>query len=344
MKIGYFCYLLSGTGPRTRAADIIDAVATETDHEVVVLTHEPEKVRGPARVHAVSITDPLSMLRLARREFADADVVHVPINVYQVLFVRLVYRGSLVGGIGPGIQPTPFHRYLGRLLGIDVKIKVLESDTIWDETGYDTEVCTATIDTDLFHPYDGERIRELRRARDISDDETVVLYVGKLTEGQGAHIVDEMARLSADDGDIRFVVAGDGPMADTFRDRDDLTYEGFVDNKSLPEYYNLADVTVAPRKFDRTSNVGLESIACGTPMISTAKGDILDVFEDQKPYVWSDRTPEAVLETVRELASDPDFYRTQVERGHEVFDGMTLTIDSALETHLDVYEELARRR
>jgi len=90
MEIGYFCYRLSGTGPRTRAADIINAVAERSPHDVTVLTNEPEKVRGPAEVHTVSIGDPADLLWTAQQAFSDADVVHVPINTYQVLFVRLV--------------------------------------------------------------------------------------------------------------------------------------------------------------------------------------------------------------------------------------------------------------
>jgi len=343
MKIGYFCYLLSGTGPRTRAADIIEAVATDSDHEVVVLTHEPEKVRGPATVHSIALDDPIEMLRTARSAFADADVVHVPINMYQILFVRLSYWGPLVGGVGPGLQIAPSHKLLGRLLRIDKKIKVHEGDKQWDEAGYDTAVCTATIDRDRFSPCDDERIQKLRHDRRIEDDQTVVLYVGKLTEGQGAHIVDKMARSTRDNEDIQYAVVGDGPMADVFRDREDLMYEGFVDNKSMPEYYNLADVTVAPRDNDNTSNVGLESIACGTPMVSTASGDIVSLFKQRGTYVWADRTPEAVLEVVCELVDDPEYYHAQVERGLETMNEMSLTLDSALETHLEVYDELAGR-
>jgi len=344
MKIGYFCYRLSGTGPRTRAADIISAVARESDHEVVVLTNEPGKVRGPADVRTVSLASPLALLREARRAFADADVVHVPINTYQVLFVRLVYWGPLVAGVGPGIQSSYFHRVLGRLLGIDKKMKVHEGDRRWDRFGYDTEICTATIDRDVFYPYSAERIVDLRAERGVDDDQTVVLYVGTLSEEQGAHIVDEMARLTRDDDSIRYVVVGDGPLADRFEGRDDLTFEGFVDNKAMPDYYNLADVTVAPRRDDNTSNVGLESIACGTPMVSTAGGDIRELFAERGTYVWADRTPEAVLAAVRELASDPDYYDAQVQRGVETMDEMALTIESALETHLAVYEELTSGR
>jgi len=340
MKIGYFCYFLSGTGPRTRAADVINAVADRTDHEVTVLTNQPEKVTAAADVSHVSLQNPVATLLKTRQRFANADVVHVPINVYQVLFVRLAYRGPLVAGIGPGIQGG-IHKHLGRLLGIDVKIKSRESDMEWEQAGYNTAISTATIDRRQFYPYDDKWIKELRASRGYQEDDTVVLYVGKLSEKQGAHIFSRMAKLAAADDNMHFIVAGSGPLENQFMHRDDLTFEGFVDNKDTPDLYNLADVTAAPRERDITSNVGLESIACGTPVITTAEGPIVDLFQDRGTYVWADRTPEAVLETVRELIADPEYYERQRQRGLDTIEEMELTLESALETHIEVYADLA---
>ncbi|QLH78915.1 glycosyltransferase [Halosimplex rubrum] len=342
MKIGYLCYRLSGTGPRTRAADVINAVAGEPDQEAVVLTNEPEVVTADADVRPVAIDKPVHLLRTARSAFADADVVHVPINVYQALFVRLVYRGPLVGGVGPGLQPSAFHKRLGRLIGVDKKIKVHQWDTQWEEAGYDTAICTATIDTGVFRPYDDDRIAELRGEFGF-DDETVVLYVGRLTEHHGAHLVDEAARMAEGDDGLEFVVVGDGPLEDRFEGRENVTFPGFVENRRMPEFYNLADVSTAPRISDNTSNVGLESIACGTPFVTTATGTIEKLFGDREAYRWADRDAESLLAALRELAGDPEAYAAQRERGLRAIEEMPVTIDSALDIHLGVYEELAAR-
>ncbi|WP_262176966.1 glycosyltransferase family 4 protein [Haloarcula laminariae] len=340
MKIGYFCYRLSGTGPRTRAADIINGVADITDHEVIVLTNEPEKVRSEATVQTLSLDNPLKTLLRTRRAFADADVVHVPINIYQVLFTRLVYWGPLVAGVGPGIQNSLFHRLFGRLLGIDIKIQKEADETQWERLGYETANVLATIDRSQFYQYEDKRIQQLRTEHGIEADETVMLYVGALTEGQGAHIFDQMARQTENERH-RFIVAGAGPLKERFESHDNLTFEGFVDNKVMPALYNVADITVAPRKYDVTSNVGLESLACGTPVITTATGKIERLFKNRGTYVWADRTPAAVLRTATELVSDPDRYQAQVEQGFQAFDEMELTLNSAVETHLDVYERLS---
>ncbi|ELZ13896.1 hexosyltransferase [Halovivax asiaticus JCM 14624] len=344
MRVGYFCYHLSGTGPATRARDVINAIAAETPVDVVVLTGEPEKVESAATVVPVDARDPLDAARKVRRHFADADLVHVPINVYQAAFVRLGYRGPLVGGVGPGIQSTLRHGLLGRAIGIDLKIKTHESMRRWDRYGYETAVCTATIDRDDFHPYDDDRVRTVRQQLGLDPETNVLLYVGALSEPQGAHLVSELARQYGSDADTEttVVVAGDGPLRSTFEERDDLRYEGFVANDALPDYYNAADMTVIPRAEDVTSNVGLESIACGTPVVTTADGIVRDIFQARGTYVWADRNVAAVRETVDALLADDDRYRAQVTRGLETFDDMALSLDDAVETHRRIYERLAR--
>lgn len=340
MKVGYFCYNLSGTGPATRARDVIGAIASGTDIEVVVLTGEPDKVADGTEVHPIDHRRPDRALLTVRRAFADVDLVHVPINVYQVMFVRFAYYGPLVAGVGPGIQPTRRHLILGRMLGIDTKIKTHEYDTRWERFGYDTAVCTATIDTRLFRPYSRDLVIDCRSEYGFTPDDTVILYVGELTKEQGAHLVAEMAAQSSADGPNRYLVAGDGPLRHRFEERDDLVYEGFLDNREMPPLYNAADVTVAPRREDNTSNVGLESIACGTPTITTAAGPITSLFEDRETYVWSDRTTGALLSTVEDLVTDDARYVTQMRRGLETLAELDLTLDRAVEVHLDVYADV----
>ncbi|MDQ2056438.1 glycosyltransferase [Halobellus sp. H-GB7] len=342
MKIGYFCYNLSGTGPRTRAKDVINGIAENTDIEVVVLTNEPRLVSDRAEAIEISLRNIIRAAWLTRRMFSDVDVVQVPINIYQVLFVRFFYSGPLVAGVGPGIQPTHRHRLLGRLLGIDKKITVHDKVTIWGESGYSTEPVTATINRNVFYPFDSEERKRTRHELGLNDDADVILYVGELNKEYGAEIIGEMAKLASEDDTLKFIVVGDGKLRENFEDRDDLRYEGFVDNNQLPIYYNAADITVGPRKTDVTSNVGLESIACGTPFITTADGYIKEFFEDRKTYVWAERTPEKVLNTAKSLLENDKEYKRQVERGLNTFDDMSLTLESAIDTHIKVYDELTQ--
>lgn len=341
MKVGYFCYRLSGNGPRTRARDVINGIADRTDHRVVALTGEPERVSQSAEIVPVAVDKPIDALRKVRRHLSDADLVHVPINVYQAVFVRAAYSGPIVIGVGPGTQPTHWHGLLGRAIGVDVKIATHRYMTRWKRYGYETPLCAATIDRDEFYPYDDERVRAVRDSMGIAPEANVLLYVGRLTEYKGAALVSELAELLADDEETVVIVVGDGPLEEEFEGRDDLRFEGFVDNERLPDYFNVADVTLIPRETDVTCNVGLESIACGTPAITTADGVIRLLFEDHGTYVWADRDAASVRDAAFELLENEDRYRAQVERGFETLSEMNMSLEDAIRTHSEVYERVA---
>lgn len=341
MRIGYFCYNLSGTGPRVRAQDIINGFAARTDHDVVVLTSEPGLVDdGADIVVEVDIRNPVSVFRSVRRYLTDCDVVHVPINVYQVAFVRAGYRGPLVAGIGPGLQSDRRHRLLLRMLDIDARIKTFERQFELPINGL-TATVTGTIDTASFYPYTPEECVAARERLEIPTDDRVLLYVGELNEPQGARLVDSMAdRFTRPDTTI--VVAGGGPLADRMAVNEHIQFEGFVPNKQLPTYYNAADVTLGPRRNDVTSNVGLESIACGAPFITTATGTIRSLFlYEEDIYCWADRTPDGVWRTAQSLLDDEAAYEGYVRRGLEAIAKRPLTLERALSVHEELYTTLA---
>lgn len=340
MKIGYFCYNISGNGPRVRAREVINGFATRTDHKIVVLTSEPDLIDDSAdTVVNVDIRNPASVFWSVRRHLTDCDVVHVPINVYQVAFVRAGYWGPLVAGIGPGLQKDRRHRLLLRLTAIDARVRTVEGRHKLPPIE-PIATCTATIDTDLFYPYTSEECEAAREQLSLPADDRVLLYVGTVSEEQGAGLVDSMAEMYTR-SDTTIVVVGDGPLSDRMASNEKIRYEGFVPNRELPVYYNAADLTLGPRLKDVTSNVGLESIACGTPFISTAAGPIRSVFlYEDDIYCWADRTPQDVWETAHGLLDDKEAYERYVERGLDAIAERPVTLDRALSVHEDLYMTL----
>ncbi|QUO46918.1 glycosyltransferase family 4 protein [Halorubrum ruber] len=336
MRISFFCYNLSGTGPRTRARDIINGVAENSDHQVTVLTNEPDLVTEEANILKINLNKPVDLFQNTKTVFTNTDVAHVPINIWQVAFVRLFYSGPLVAGVGPGIQVESYYQHLGKFLGIN-RLIVVHEGREWKKFGYKTTICTATIDREIFHPYTENRIDKVRNELGISQDSKVVLYVGELTNHYGAELISETASFN---DEFIYIVIGEGPLRSDIEENPNVRYEGYVNNRELPYYYNAADVTIGPRLSDVTSNVGLESIACGTPFITTATGYIQEFAVEPGAYIYSKRTAEALHETIVELLNDKERYSDQVQRGLGFIDSNPLTLDSAIETHLEVYDEL----
>lgn len=341
MKIGFFAYSLSGTGPRTRARTLIDALANRTDHDLVVVTGPNEDYDHPCvdryRVNAV----PLGVITGAptvRRAFEDVDVVHVPVNIYQITYVRMLYHGPLVSGAG--VQHTFPYRTFAKMLSIDHVIETHEYVAyLWERSGFETTYIYPAVNAENFREYDEAEREEVRERLSISPDDNIILFVGSLTKFKGAHLISRLAQCLEDE-DITFLIAGDGPLRGQFENRPNIVYEGFVDNEDLPPLYNVADVTLVPSKSESFSIVSVESAACGTPVVTTTQdGTMVRLFKNRRAYLWTERSVDALLDTVRDLIDDPEARHAQSVRGREAIEEMGLTIADTVDRHLTAYSD-----
>ncbi len=347
MEIGFFAYYLSGAGPRVRARSVILALAERTDHDITLVTSEEADFGHEAvDIHRVlsprRLLNPTTPLRV-RRALSSCDVVHVPVNVAQLAYVAALGIEPRVAG--PGIQHETPYRLLVRQIGVEKMIETHEYVSfLWERDGIDSEYIYPTVDTDLFSPSVDPPPEEFRAEIGVPAHHKMVLFVGALRGRKGAHIVSHLPEhLDAHSQNLSLVVVGDGPHRSEFEARDDLIFEGFVQNEELPPYYAAADVTVVPSVDESFSIVSLESAACGTPVVTTTFEDSImyRLFYDRGAYVWTERNASAVAETVVELLHDEEWYNKQVQRGFGTIDEMGLSIDAGHEKFLSIYREAA---
>ena len=97
------------------------------------------------------------------------------------------------------------------------------------------------------------------------------------------------------DRDLRLTIIGHGPLEKQLRhvsrSHPNIRWVGFLkDQKQISEFYGQSDVTVMPTRWDEAfSLVPLESLACGTPMIATAKGGTPEIIRNgETGYLLSD--------------------------------------------------------
>lgn len=126
------------------------------------------------------------------------------------------------------------------------------------------------------------------------------------------------------------MVGGDGehaPMsrelkskATAFHIQDRLTFTGRVDQKALPVYYSAADILVVPSYYESFGLVALESLACGTPVVTTPVGAMERIVQDGiTGYVAADSDPqhfagriEAILIKQKQNGFSPSKIRASV--------------------------------
>lgn len=116
----------------------------------------------------------------------------------------------------------------------------------------------------------------------------VVLFVGRMLERKGGdHLIDAVARVQQERGDVALLFVGDGAMRASWEARAAAALRPgsfrFVGNRpleELPLYYQLADLFVLPSLEEVWGLVVNEAALAGLPVIaSTACGATVDLVE-----------------------------------------------------------------
>lgn len=161
------------------------------------------------------------------------------------------------------------------------------------------------VDLTLFAPGDRAELRTELKLRG-----PLLLSVGHLVMDKGHQLVIEaLPHLPA----MHLAIVGDGPMRGRLQAlaaelgvADRVTWTGNVDQPSLAKYYGAADVTVLASKEEGMPNVLLESMACGTPVVSADVGGAREVVDaPDAGILLEQRTPQAIVDAVRALTTQP---------------------------------------
>lgn len=157
-------------------------------------------------------------------------------------------------------------------------------------------------DTTHFRP-DPEAGRRLRAEAGLSEDSPLLLFVGRLVAPKGAEMALTVLRSLRQEGqDAHLWIVGTGPESARLQaESDDLGHAvrfwGFQPTERLPAFYNAADLTLMPTRYDEAfSLVVVEALACGTVLLASNRGGNLEAVEDgisgrllpaTNPGVWS---------------------------------------------------------
>jgi glycosyltransferase involved in cell wall biosynthesis len=208
------------------------------------------------------------------------------------------------------------------------------------------------IDTDRFKPADADP--GIRKKFNVTDDDVVVLFIGRLAKEKGIYDLLYATRLLAAEpglGHVKIVIVGNGPEKEnilhtihTLGIDEKVRVVGGFSYELMPKLYNAADIFILPSipmPFwqEQFGMVLVEAMASGMPVITTLSGSIPEVVGDSAILVQ----PNDLLSVYREikrLALDPslrkDYARRSRNRALEQYH--IETIAGKIES---VYKELA---
>lgn len=142
---------------------------------------------------------------------------------------------------------------------------------------------------------------------------SVIVTAGRLVPWKGIkELVEAMPSVIAEIPDAELVVAGDGPQEKEIRDRskeigigDKVKFTGRLKQSDLFDYVKAADVFALNTGYEGQSHQILETMALGTPVITTAVGGNPETIEDGKTGIllkWNDK--EAFARSIVEVLRD----------------------------------------
>jgi glycosyltransferase involved in cell wall biosynthesis len=288
-------------------------------------------------------------VRLARRE--KPDLIHAHWLVPQGLIALLT---KLLCGLP--IVVTAHGSDAFRLKAMDfLKHVVLRRSDAWTANSRATaeavnpataspQIIPMGVDVERFQRCDRSRLR-----RELSIDDLVVLFVGRLVAGKGIDLL--LQALSLLPAKLRartiFWVVGDGHDASRLsRQSEELLRDlrfrfwGGVPNESLPDFYAAADLLVAPASATEGQGVVLvEAFAARLCVLATRVGGIQDVVADGSTgKLVEPGNSKALAGAVETLLVDSDLRRRLADEGF-----LSARRNYAWETIAARFEDLYRR-
>jgi spore coat protein SA len=157
-----------------------------------------------------------------------------------------------------------------------------------------TVIFNAT-DTEVFMPYGEEALLQLKDIVVIEPDKSYLLYVGRLTEIKGVHVlIQAFIEIHQVLPNTKLVIVGssffEGAAKTSYEQSlvelskpisQHIIFTGYIPHDKLKYLYSAADVVVLPSVWqDPCPLVVLEAMASGTCLVSSSVGGVPEVVEN----------------------------------------------------------------
>lgn len=189
-----------------------------------------------------------------------------------------------------------------------------------------------------------KEFRQAQREEDIDrDSHRVLLFVGRLVEAKGVHILlDALPRVLAMKR-VKLVIVGDGPERPALERQSRaagldhaVLFTGAVPHSSINEYFSEADVFVCPsleilgESNEAQGNAIVEALFAGVPVVASRVGGIPDaIIHERTGLLVDDGAPDQIAHSVLRILSDQDLAMALRNAGRLHAEKLFSRLDSA---------------
>ncbi|MFD3165084.1 glycosyltransferase family 4 protein [Herpetosiphon sp. NSE202] len=132
--------------------------------------------------------------------------------------------------------------------------------------------------------------RQQFRQKYAAENEKIVFSIARMVYEKGIQVlVEAIPHVLAQRRDVKFVIAGMGPLAEQLRNRshelginDHVYWTGFVTDQDRNYLYNVADVAAFPSIYEPFGIVALEAMAAHCPVIVSDTGGLHEVVQNHE--------------------------------------------------------------
>lgn len=199
-----------------------------------------------------------------------------------------------------------------------------------------------------FHRADSETISRVRNRYHLGDTD-FILAVGTVQPRKNyARLTQALALLRQRNHDIQLVIAGgpgwlEDPIYEAIRSASMepfVRFIGFADDADLPALYSAACCFAFPSLYEGFGLPVLESMACGTPVVTSNVSSLPEVAGEAALMV-DPRDVEAIAEAIQRVLMDCDLREDLITKG--LTQAARFTWEKAAQNLLGVYLHLLSR-
>lgn len=180
------------------------------------------------------------------------------------------------------------------------------------------------VDTELFKPIEKRQsvLRKWRNKFEISEDDNVIVFVGRLSKEKGVDLLLRFLENLSDGEKTTLLIVGSLIYSSNIKDeyineikklekkinnsrKKRVIFTGYISNEALVYIYNIADIAILPSIWEEPAGLTMiESMACGTPVITIDTGGIKEYVSNAGIVIKKDnRIVENLTRTYKKIVN-----------------------------------------
>jgi glycosyltransferase involved in cell wall biosynthesis len=203
------------------------------------------------------------------------------------------------------------------------------------------------IDIGTIGPHLRSDRQALRASLGVRDHEFLWFAAGRLDPAKDyPNLLAAMALLATTPADVRLMIAGEGPLAGMLRTRAsayglDRVVSFLGVRQDVPSCMAAADATVLSSAWEGLPLVVLESLAVGTPVVSTDVGSVRDIIQHgDTGFVVAPRDPKALASAMAALMTRSQSERFRMGAAGRVHVERNFAVEPVVARWADLLDEL----